>query len=664
MPDISTKSSSSPWDEPLDEVVDEKPKQPTVVGDLDFNKSTTQNTEEKVTEPLKVPENVEEKVGAKVEASQVVPVQGTDKAMTKNQPQNPPKQTTSESKDDDFWKNAYSNTPPTRNVAVNASSEINNTTVSKPVVNTSPQPNQQQKPVYPVQDSPQQLQRNVATNPQTQVNNEHLYQPVSQSVTKQSPVPQQQASVAPKPSYNKDSANKKIPIKTIIFAAILGLFVLFAGGIYLTEAGFISLGLEKFYGLLHLEAIWGGLPANPQNAIVLSAQEMQKKSSYKVSGEATVIVNRGVKSDIISPIIALSTLPIAINNPDFSQGIKTVLAAYEQDETSSTSSTQPSVSSASSGSSQKPTVEEFEVSLSSAFDSKISGADIKLKSNSKPSSSLNLVYSAGKIYLKSSSNIVFNTKVDGGWLSYDLKNFKESNPSTEFWSSNISNSDFSVTGSRQSSQVIDGVRCFRYSAIVNIGGAFANFGLTDSSLSSLELEYWIGARDHLIRQLKLKAVPTSKSAISRIDLTLNFSDYDSEDSGYIIPATSTPSVLGFSTNSQSDSSAINQTVTSRDQERKSDLANIAKALENYKLTGGSYPVSLGQEKISASSGAIYNSLVPNYLSLVPLDPNDPTYYYGYESDGDSYTLSAVLENDSDTDGRRIGSKNIYFLKSQ
>jgi type II secretory pathway pseudopilin PulG len=97
--------------------------------------------------------------------------------------------------------------------------------------------------------------------------------------------------------------------------------------------------------------------------------------------------------------------------------------------------------------------------------------------------------------------------------------------------------------------------------------------------------------------------------------------------------------------------------------RKSDLANIAKALDNYRTNTGQYPVSSGSEKIS-STGNLYKSLVSDYITQLPIDPLDPTYYYGYESDNTNYTLSAILEDTSDSDGRKVGSKNIYFLKSQ
>lgn len=681
MPDAGAKNTSSPWDEPLDEVAKSETKKPTVVGDLDFNKSTV-NKEEKTVQAFNVPASVEEKVGAKVEATQIVsgPDEQEIKIEDKNTSTVKVTDTSKAPSGDDFWKSVYSRSssnpqpaapvasaPASSPVAVNNLNQNQTNLPPKMAVSDISKTEAVAQPIYPQKESQ-------PTN---------LYQPIPADTTNKISATKQIAPVAPNPakklSFPVFKMNK---IKTIIVAAVVGILVLFTGGVYLTEAGIISVGLEKFYGLVHLEAIWGGLPANPENALALSAIEMKGKDSYRVSGEATITINRGVKSDMISPIVAVSTLPIiAFDDQDLGQSIKTVLAAYEDDllqdesgtESNSSSTTtnnsnqtldQPSPSSASS---QKPTIEEFKVDLNAGFDKKVSGAEINLKSTSKTSSSIDLVYSSGKIYLKSSKDIIYDPNVPGGWLSYDLKKFKDPNPSEQFWSSNLSGSDFSVIGKRTSSETIGDVRCFHYSATVNIGGAFDSFGLPDSSLSSLELEYWIGVKDHLIRQINIKAVPTSKSAISRIDMMVRFSEYDSGDSGFIVPASSTPSTLGNSSVSSQLSpggSSDQLTDVVRDQKRKSDLANIAKALENYKSTRNAYPISTGEEKVSSSSGSLYVSLVSGYITYIPLDPLDPTYYYGYESDGKNYTLSAVLESGSDAEGRKIGDKNIYFLRNQ
>ena len=688
MVDISAKGSSSPWDEPLDEKINEKPKKPTVVGDLDFNKQADPAKDQSA-EALKVPSKVEEKVGAKIDAKEVVPQ--TEEIKVNNQQTITPQaeESNKTNQPSDFWQSAYSRSSGNPSVGTPAPAQVTpqpmETTSSPAAQPVSNQPNNQ--PVA-AQNRP------AARQPQTVGQSNNFYQPIpSGSVNNAIGKTVAAETKSPLPKTQKIPTPKIQKIKMIITAAVVGVFMLFVGGIYLTEAGLISVGLEKFYGLLHLEAIWGGLPNNSQNALAISASEMTKKDSYKVTANATMIINRGVKSDLISPIVAAGTFPVfALRDRQIGEGIKAIFAAVEEEfiedelaedfdqseesdfsdsemedslpttPTPSQSSSQESLDST-SVTKKKPTVEEFEVNLTSGFDDKVSGAKINLSSTSKPSSTLDLVYSSGKLYVKTSKDIVFDPLISGSWLAYDLKKFKDPSPSTKFWSSNFTSSDFSLVGKRVGNETISGVRCFHYSAIATVGEALSDFGLSSDSLSSLDVEYWIGAKDHLVYQMKIKAIPTSKSAISRLDIVLNFSDYGSGDSGFILPATSTTANLGANTTDGQPTTADLTTSESRDTKRKSDLANIAKALDSYQTNTGQYPIS-ANEKISSSVGTLYKSLVPNYITLLPLDPLDPTYYYGYDSDGRSYTLSAVLEDANDSDGRKIGNKNIYFLKSQ
>ncbi|TSC90823.1 MAG: hypothetical protein CEN92_372, partial [Candidatus Berkelbacteria bacterium Licking1014_96] len=45
---------------------------------------------------------------------------------------------------------------------------------------------------------------------------------------------------------------------TVIISIII--FLLLAGAIFVNEWGVLNLGLEKYYGAIHLEKLWGGLP--------------------------------------------------------------------------------------------------------------------------------------------------------------------------------------------------------------------------------------------------------------------------------------------------------------------------------------------------------------------------------------------------------------------
>jgi general secretion pathway protein G len=88
----------------------------------------------------------------------------------------------------------------------------------------------------------------------------------------------------------------------------------------------------------------------------------------------------------------------------------------------------------------------------------------------------------------------------------------------------------------------------------------------------------------------------------------------------------------------------------RDAKRKSDLQQVASALEIYKADEGSYPatgsLSWG-ESFTGGDGTIY-------MSKLPEDPLSTRVYY-YNSDGTTFTLEACLENVADSDGAAVAS---------
>ncbi|MDD3679644.1 MAG: prepilin-type N-terminal cleavage/methylation domain-containing protein [Candidatus Shapirobacteria bacterium] len=87
----------------------------------------------------------------------------------------------------------------------------------------------------------------------------------------------------------------------------------------------------------------------------------------------------------------------------------------------------------------------------------------------------------------------------------------------------------------------------------------------------------------------------------------------------------------------------------RDAQRKSDLEQIQKALEMYKMDQSPprYPDSL-------SYGLPLESGEEVYMKEIPQDPrNSDPYFYSYQLDSEDplkYTLVACLENKSDPDG--------------
>lgn len=102
---------------------------------------------------------------------------------------------------------------------------------------------------------------------------------------------------------------------------------------------------------------------------------------------------------------------------------------------------------------------------------------------------------------------------------------------------------------------------------------------------------------------------------------------------------------------QNDDQDENQQPSGRDKTRTDDLNKIAQAIEKYQEENGAYPISSDIEKTNNST-VLKESLVPNYLDKLPVDPQDPTYWYGYSSDGYSFRLTSIIEDPANANALR------------
>ena len=681
MADKTASSSGSPWDEPLD-IPENDTTKPQVVGDLDFSAEKKPDTTDSVSS-LKVPDDIEEKVGAKEPAAnfsvpKATPVENSSiPAPVKTQVQVERPEISS------------SNSPAPIKPAENGVSELTKPipVAPPPVTEELPKPAKIKSPYefddLPAPASPPPAEASVANldikpvsmpandlsapkpveaKPLNQ--NEEVNIPVTNLEAKAMPTPppakpaqgfddshlfaqaqpkfdQQPAPFAnnakPAPSVAPEvKGNSKL--KKIIFSLIAGVLILVAAGITVTEMGIASFGFENIYSITGIETLWGGLPKDAEKAFAISALKMSNESSFSVEGKGTFTITRGVKSDIIGPIVALSNASTAVAaDQSAAPGQKAVLTA----DTLVQNSNSPVV-----------TVEELSATINMGFSKDVSGAKINLKNKKSVSSYIDLVYGGNKLYFKTSDNIVYNAANAGSWMTIDNSKVSGLSPvNNKLLGSDLANSGFSMTGERVGNEVVNGVRCYHYKGTVQIGDALKAFGLTTTSAQSVNVEFWSGTKDHLIHQIKLTIIPAVESAVTRISLDLLISGYGDAISGYTIPS-----------NSKTYSGNSDSTVATRDQTRKADLKTISDALASYFKTKNAYPIAKNSEKISATSGTLYSALVPTYTKSLPVDPMSGTYYYGYKSDGKTYELSAVLESSDDKDGTIIGSKNIYFIK--
>jgi len=96
----------------------------------------------------------------------------------------------------------------------------------------------------------------------------------------------------------------------------------------------------------------------------------------------------------------------------------------------------------------------------------------------------------------------------------------------------------------------------------------------------------------------------------------------------------------------------------RDAQRKSDLETLAKSLEMYYNDKGRYPTVTGGEILGidwGDDGGFTDTTVTGgaiYLSKMPQDPGEFSYYYTIGTNGVSFVLYARLENTKD---RAVGT---------
>ncbi len=121
-------------------------------------------------------------------------------------------------------------------------------------------------------------------------------------------------------------------------------------------------------------------------------------------------------------------------------------------------------------------------------------------------------------------------------------------------------------------------------------------------------------------------------------------------------------------------SLISSSVTkpeARDNRRMSDISNLDRAINEYRLDRGAYPgeagVIYGSNTLPVGSTAIYNANMgwikadlAEYLAKSPIDPtNDVSYHYEYTHNVSGYEISSRLESlfdDSNSDGGNNSEK--------
>jgi len=102
-------------------------------------------------------------------------------------------------------------------------------------------------------------------------------------------------------------------------------------------------------------------------------------------------------------------------------------------------------------------------------------------------------------------------------------------------------------------------------------------------------------------------------------------------------------------------------IEKRDEQRVSDLDSISLMLWHCKEQRGNYPISNLVINLNKNDNIISEIKSVNAGEEIPKDPSEK-YFYGYKSDGETYELSAVLENRSDARCETEGNFCFYRFK--
>lgn len=164
---------------------------------------------------------------------------------------------------------------------------------------------------------------------------------------------------------------------------------------------------------------------------------------------------------------------------------------------------------------------------------------------------------------------------------------------------------------------------------------------------TLTLQAWLGTADNRPYLVTIAGDSGSGSVNAR----LVFHAYGQSQT-ITVPATATSITLS----SWVEQEGIIQvdSPASRDAIRKADLERIKTALQSYAQAQSpfSYPKTSAVSRLDQAQ-EVQAALKP-YLESIPVDPLGPERYYGYQSDGTTFTLTAVLEESNDPAGAKQG----------
>lgn len=469
--------------------------------------------------------------------------------------------------------------------------EVESKTQPIPVVKSQIPSRQQSQPIQPLPTSTPSLSK--------------VNQAPKSTFGKSSPQPNPAPQI-PQPATSPDLPGPKTGWPNWIKGLIATVVVLVVGLLFffLSEAGFISTGLE---------GLWG-LPNNATKAFSEASQSLLNIGTYQLTGSADL--------DLTS-----------------STGQSTLSGTFTQDVTPKGSRIQAELTLV--GNSQE----------AAQIFGPVLAAGNKVQ--------LELVNIGQDLYLR-----IPDQEGEEIWTKVPLSDVALIDLRPFGWSEVLTAvAENSTDSKRQGGKTYDGVKAKGYQAQIPLKTLTSlmipNLNLSDS----LTLESFLNAKNGQPYSLEFSSPVSSTNLTGNLSGKVEFTSLG--ESGEVTP----PSVA------QVDSQTLevwltengftpSETNTGRDAKRKSDLRQISIALANVAAASQpfSYPVTDGPVRLDQAP-EITRQLAA-FIDQVPTDPLSPDRYYGYESDGSSFKLTAALEDEGDQQGLKVGNFFLFIIESR
>lgn len=428
-------------------------------------------------------------------------------------------------------------------------------------------------------------------------------------------------------------------LKWVFFLILFLLVFVPAGLIFATERGWLNIGIHKFYNKIGLENLWRGFPIDTELALLKVSKKMANLSVVHLNGS----LNTRIEGDF-SQIPQISKVFPQGTSEGRVLGAQSIQLALQFD-----------------GDVKK---DGFQIALwlSSSSGPPLSSlaqlGSIKVEGKMTDS---NLYVRLPALGLLDKSMVEKWIKIPGEPLGLDQprvsmdpkKLIDEYKKDIRIKSSNRSPGPKINNESTYHYHLVLDRTSPIYQGLNFQGDIQAPYLLEDPTL-----DVWIGKKSHYINKIAYSSQYIFSEANFGFNFELSLSKFNLPVE---ITAPAKEEILeeglaGIFSKFGGDYRAI-----IRDVKRKSDLQSIKEALQKYKADTGTYPISEQTAKTKDEGNILAQALVPKYLSNLPVDPNNPTYWYGYRSDGNTFTLWCVLENKNDPAGKQEGDYFIYRI---